>query len=39
MAAHTCPECGTELVADDEEELFVISVRHFTEEHPDATAL
>lgn len=39
MAAHTCPECGTELVADDDEELFNLSVRHFSEEHPNATLL
>jgi predicted small metal-binding protein len=39
MAEHTCPECGTTLTADDDEELFTIAVRHFRDEHPDATAL
>jgi len=28
-----------ELVADDEQALFTLSVRHFSEEHPDATPL
>jgi predicted small metal-binding protein len=36
---HVCPECGAELTADDEDELLTLSIRHFSEEHPDATPL
>lgn len=39
MLSHICPERGMELVAEDKQELFTLSVRHFSEEHLGATVL